>query len=209
MLNLVAEKKQIKRMENRKFEIDGLIENDNSETVEDNSKERGVGIYIVLVVFIVLFLSSVSLFVYYQFYLGSGKWSFNFQKHTEETNTIQQLAEQNDLLKSANDSLLLLLDDNVSETLKDKGLFMEDCQDECYEVQIGYFKSFDFSGYEENLVNMNAEKENNAVMLRIGRFSTFDEACRFRKDIIDMGIKGAFIVKKVNSKRVHFDQPCP
>jgi hypothetical protein len=56
---------------------------------------------------------------------------------------------------------------------------------------------------------MNVEERNGAYKLMIGRFNNFDDACALRRDMIDMGIDGAFVVKKLNGVRESFDEKCP
>jgi len=193
-------------MEDRKFELDGHIEEENPEQIEVNPSSRVIGIYILLVVFIILFLTSASMFVYFQFYQGKGKWHFSLEKNLVDLSLTDSVVKENTSLKARLDSLQLLVEKN---TAVDQELFPTDTLGEMYEVQIGFFRSYDFEGYEDKLINMNTETENGATKLRIGRFTTFEEACKFRKDIIDLGIKGAFIVKKVDGQRVPFDAICP
>lgn len=212
-------------MEDKKFEIEGQIEDDElTEELEDEEEEyyeRGPGIYILLVVFIVLFLTVSSLFVYYQFYLGNGNWDFSFKKRVNENVLINDdLQEENSELKAKVESLeaeLATTETNEVDTSSNastmasgsSSLFTEDMAGEKFEVQIGAFSTFNFSKYDPNLVNMNVENVNGVDRLTIGRFDNFDDACAFRKDIMAMGIQGAFVIKKVDGKKVKFDAWCP
>ncbi|MBC8343032.1 MAG: hypothetical protein ISR55_03245 [Bacteroidetes bacterium] len=194
-----------------RFELDGHVENpDGDEFIEPEVPKRGPGLYILLALFIILFLTSLSLFVYFQFYLGQGKWDFSFEKHNIQQNSSQLLLEENNQrLQNLVDSIELLKVDTSAGFQPGDPLFSEDGSGEVYEVQIGFFKSFDFDRYDSQLVNMNVEYSNGASKLLIGRFQNFEDACAFRREIIDIGIKGAFVVKKVNGVREDFDAICP
>ncbi len=195
-------------MENRKFEIDGNFEDESIDESQDEQRSGGYGPLVLLIIFIVLFLASASMFAYFQFYQGDGKWRFSMKKTTYNPELVEALVAENSLLASVIDSLQQQsLDFNT--VYENAELFPAFSEGESYEVQIGYFRTYDFSQYEGALLNLNADSEDGAVKLRIGRFATFEEACRFRKDIITLGIGGAFIVKKIDGKRVPFDRVCP
>jgi hypothetical protein len=195
------------------FEIEGEPEDEELENEEEEEEEeeesnggRGTGIYILLVAFIILFLTTASFFVYFQFYAGKGKFVWNLTKKNvivEKTDTtaVSLIKKQNDSLVTQLDSIKALLSSSAS-------LFTTKTQGEVYYVQIGAFRKFDFTKYNSNLVNMFVEVTDGYNKLIIGGFDKFDDACSFRKDIIKMGIKDAFIVKKVNGQRVNFRQMC-
>jgi len=197
-------------MENRKFEIEGDIES-TEEFTEHNEKENtsGKSVYYFLTLFIILFLTISSLFVYYQFYTGNGKWNFSLKKQITPTTDHSNLISENLKLKGVIDSIQQILANNSNDTNTFHEIFNDDYIGETYEVQIGFFKTFDLTKLDKNLVNMNVETSNGSTKLLVGKFTTLDEACKFRKDIEDMGIKGAFIVKKTDGKRVAFEAKCP
>ena len=227
-------------MEDKKFEIEGDIE-DNDELTEEFEEEdeecegRGRGIYILLAVFILLFLASLSLFAYFQLYQGDGNWDFSLKKKSSGNDTVNKgVQEKNIMLYSQIDSLNNVIanmenaqiatsespeSSETSETVEETSspkpkitgsseLFHQDLAGEKYEVQIGAFRSFNFSKYNNNLVNMNVDIKNGLNQLVIGRFSTFNEACVFAKDMRSIGIQNAFVVKKVDGKRVKFTKYC-
>ena len=200
-------------METRKFEIEGEIESPEEETVEEEeevSGGNGKWLYILLAVFIILFLTSTSFFVYFQFYQGKGKWNFSLVRKADANTEMPALTAENNRLKLEIDSLkMIAVQSPAQDTAAYGELFPDNMEGEKYEVQIGFFRSFDFSVYQAALVNMNAETSNGATKLMIGRFNTPEEACKFRNDMIAMGIKGAFVVKKVDGKRVPYEADCP
>lgn len=181
-----------------KFEIEGELEEDYEE--EDN---RGAGIYILLAVFILLFLVSASLLVYYQFYKGHGQFEWSLQKNNSGlgNNSVSYLKMQRDSSLTQLDSLKNIISSSQS-------LFTKATAGEVYYVQIGAFRNSDFTKYDPNMVNMFVEVADGMNKLIIGGFTNFDDACNFRKDIVRIGVKGAFIVKKVDGVRVKFNQWC-
>ncbi|MFC2113958.1 hypothetical protein ACFLRI_01265 [Bacteroidota bacterium] len=197
-------------MEEKRFELEGQIEETEEQLEEEEVRERGPLMYILLTVFIILFVTTASLFVYFQFYQGGGKWSFSLTKQPPDATSINQdLLMKIDNLKAELDSLKQSLPDTSIQIQEYSPLFTEDMQGEKFEVQIGYFKSYDFSLYLPYLVNMNVEKSKGSSKLLIGRFDNFQDACNFRRDMLDIGIQGAFVVKKVDGKRIPFDEKCP
>jgi hypothetical protein len=195
-------------MEETRFTLDGSVEDtEEQEELEEEEAQRGPGIYIVLALFIILFLTATSALLYFQCYQGNGRWDFSFHKQSSDALLLnEQVLDSNQVLRTYLDSLnTLLLENNEAF----HSLFDSADSDVIFEVQIGYFRSFDFSRYDTNLVNMNVEYANGAYKLLVGRFTDFSDACAFRRDMIDMGIKGAFVVKKEFGERVPFNVKCP
>jgi len=187
-----------------KFEMEGEPEQESDEELEEEEEEsRGVGIYILLAVFIFLFIVSTSLLVYYQFYKGHGKFQWSMQK-----NSTAAADTSVSYLKMQRDSSLTQLDSLKTIMANSQSLFTKATTGEVYYVQIGAFRNTDFTKYDPNLVNMFVEVADGMNKLIIGGFLNFDDACGFRKDIIRIGIKDAFIVKKVDGVRVKFNQWC-
>ena len=185
-----------------KFEIEGELENENEEE-EEEEESRSVWVYILLAVFILLFIVSGSLLVYYQFYKGHGQFEWSLQKKNA------LVADTSvHYYKMQRDSSLTQLDSLKKIIASSQSLFTANTTGEVYYVQIGAFKNIDFTKYSANMVNMFVEVADGMNKLIIGGFTNFDDACSFRKDIIRIGIKGAFIVKKVNGERVKFKQWC-
>ncbi len=209
-------------MDDQKFELEQNLDDEIEEELdEEYEEERGPGIYILLAVFIILFLTTLSFFVYYQFYLGEGKWDFSFKKRTGSAVVLnKELKQENEMLVARVDSLEQSLatsgsmgtDSTSASAINDNNggggeIFPQSLAGEKWEVQIGAFTNFDFTKYDPYLQNMNIDKENGVTKLVIGRFNSFDEACAMSKDLKKVGI-GNFIVKKVDGKRVKFNQWC-
>jgi flagellar basal body-associated protein FliL len=187
-----------------KFEIEGELDEDVEDDEElEEEESRSVWVYILLAVFILLFLISSSLLVYYQFYKGQGHFEWSLQKKNAvvaDTNITN--------LKLQHDSALTQLDSLKNIVASSQSLFTANTTGEVYYVQIGAFRNINFAKYSQNMVNMFVEVTDGVNKLIIGGFTNFDDACSFRKDIVRIGIKDAFIVKKVNGERVKFRQWC-
>jgi hypothetical protein len=186
-----------------KFEIEGELEDENEEEEEQEEESRSMWAYILLAVFILLFLISTSLLVYFQFYKGQGQFEWSLQKRNAPVADTSAT-----FYKLQHDSSLTQLDSLKNIIASSSSLFTTNTTGEVYYVQIGAFKNINFAKYSANMVNMFVEVADGMNKLIIGGFTNFDDACSFRKDIVRIGIKGAFIVKKVNGERVKFKQWC-
>lgn len=192
----------------KKFELEGPIEQENRD---DGTDTRGNGVYILLVIFIILFLTIASLFVYYQFYVGKINNEYKFNWSLEKKNPGAALVKT---LDSENKALKARLD-SIAQGLLNPGqvnpctLFSPNTAGEMYYVQLGAFKSFDFTKYEPSLVNTFVDSENGFNKLIIGGFQDFTEACNLKRDLLGAGFKGVWIIKKVDGQRVQFETTCP
>ena len=71
-----------------------------------------------------------------------------------------------------------------------------------YEVQIGVFEHFDIEKYNKNLQKLQYATIDGINYMTLGKFRDFDDAEDFALDMRRMGIKDAFIVSKLDGKRV-------
>lgn len=71
-----------------------------------------------------------------------------------------------------------------------------------YEVQIGAFKYFNLHRYRQSFNHLHNDEEDGLDKYTLAKFTTYSEAEAFKKDIQRMGIKDAFIVAKIDGKRV-------
>jgi hypothetical protein len=191
----------------KKFEIEDLVD---QETPEVEHRCNCTASYILMVIFIIFFLTTATLLVYYQFYIGKsdGKYVFDWSLKKKNTSylVVKKLEKQNKLIQSRLDSCSSGL--GISPGSQ-SSLFSNPNSGDIYCVQLGAFRSFDFKKYEPSMVNMFVDSENGMNKLIVGGFSEFTDACEFKRDLVNVGIKGVFIIKKVDGKRVTFDSPCP
>jgi hypothetical protein len=191
----------------KKFEFDGAEE---QEQAFEKNQSNNTTLSVLLVVFIILFLTCAAFLVYYQFYMGKSGNKFVFNWSLEKKNTaymaVKGLEQENKLFKARIDSLS---SGKAGSFYNQSSMFTNPSTGEVYCVQIGAFKSFNFNKYEPGMVNMFVDKENGLNKLIIGGFTNFEDACQFRKDLRGSGIKGVFIIKKVDGKKVPFESTCP
>ena len=75
-----------------------------------------------------------------------------------------------------------------------------------YEVQIGAFKYFNLKKYQQAFDHLKGEAADGYDKYTLAKFRNYTEAEEFKKDIQHMGIKDAFIVPKLDGKRIDIKQ---
>lgn len=139
-----------------------------------------------LFVFIVLLLSSYIIYIELKT-PPFGKWHAlnETMKQTEQYN--EYLLARMDSISRAND---LLMENSPYYG----GIF--------FEVQIGAFRNFDLKAYQQSLENIRYYKQDSLNKYVLGKFRNYGMAKSFQKDVAKMGIADAFIVAKLDGKRV-------
>lgn len=88
---------------------------------------------------------------------------------------------------------------------KSNAILMQESKDPSgifYEVQIGVFKHFDIEKYNKNLQKLQYSNVSGINYMTLGKFRDFDDARDFALDMRRIGIKDAFIVSKLDGKRI-------
>lgn len=197
--------------DDKKFEIEGDIEN------EDYENSGKGGLIAALVIFIILFLAATGLLFYFQFY-QNGQVKLSFKKRDPvDKEKLTAVKIENENLKSKLDSLEFELASKASNAYNQSpdtsGAGMgvsqpKEVSGTVFEVQVGAFQYFDPSQYDGQLTtNMTFDYTNGMVKITIGRFRDADIARQFRRDVVRMGIRDAFIVKKVDGVRQEIINP--
>jgi hypothetical protein len=75
-----------------------------------------------------------------------------------------------------------------------------------YAVQIGAFESIDLSMYSENFVNFREIKSGGYNKYALGNFETLNEAKKFRRQLVRIGFRNAFIASYQNGKRIKIEE---
>lgn len=70
------------------------------------------------------------------------------------------------------------------------------------EVQIGSFENFNLEAHQEELGELRMEKHDEKEKFILGRFTDLNRALRFENDMKRIGVKGAFIVGRIDGKLV-------
>ena len=141
-----------------------------------------------LILLVSLLLLAIGYIVYIEYFPPLfGRWPRLQAQSASLTRENEQLRAELDSMNRVN-GLLLELSPYYT------GVF--------FEVQIGAFEYFDLTDYKEDLVKMNIDKTDQVDQYTLGKFRDLDRALAFRKDIQRMGIKDAFVIAKVDGKRV-------
>lgn len=141
-----------------------------------------------LILLVGLLLLTIGYIIYIEFFPPFfGRWPQLQAQHASLQQENEQLRSELDSMNRVN-GLLLELSPYYT------GVF--------FEVQIGAFAYFDLTDYKDDLVKMNIDKTEQVDQYTLGKFRDLDRALAFRKDIQRMGIKDAFMIAKVDGKRV-------
>ncbi|RZS92164.1 SPOR domain-containing protein [Aquimarina brevivitae] len=75
-----------------------------------------------------------------------------------------------------------------------------------YAVQIGAFEDKDLSMYSDSFVNFKEIKSGGFNKYAVGNFETLEEAKRFRKEMVSLGFRNAFIASYQNGQRIKIEE---
>ncbi len=136
----------------------------------------------------VLLLLALAYIIYIEYFPPFfGRWP-------ELSERYKNLQVNNELLEKELDSLQRINSLLVEVSPYYTGVF--------FEVQIGAFESFDLEKYKEGLAKLNIDYSGELDQYTLGKFRNLEIAQDFAKDIRKMGIRDAFIIAKVDGKRV-------
>lgn len=184
-------------MEQQKFEIAGEIEGG-----EKNGRTTVIVGRFLLFLFVVLVVGSIWYFPFLQdefpalkrITMGSNAVATDtllLQENYESKMAMDSLQMLNDSLRDANQILLERSNDYT-------GLY--------YEVQIGAFNNFDIAQYQQQMVELRGETNDEGVTkLTLGKFRSLKTAKQFLTDVREMGFKDAWVVAKEDGVRIPFD----
>lgn len=141
-----------------------------------------------LVALVILFLLTAGYIVYIEYFTPF------FGRFPQLEQDYQVLQTKNEALKREIDSLVRVNNMLIEISPYYTGVF--------FEVQIGAFENFDLEKYKEGLTKLNIDYNEDVEQYTLGKFRDLKTALAFQKDIQKMGIKDAFIVAKIDGKRV-------
>ena len=75
-----------------------------------------------------------------------------------------------------------------------------------YAVQIGAFADKDLSLYSDKFVNFKEIKSGGFNKYALGNFETLEEAKRFRREMVKLGFRNAFIASYQNDQRIKIEE---
>jgi hypothetical protein len=197
---------------------------ENEELREENERTKSSNS--ALIVFILLLALVTGLLVYYQFYQGNGKWRFTLLHKANDTTFLTGIKGKTvDTARARKDTARVVIADSTpkKDTMQHVNAPVDTIQttnvaaqpqklkhikvDEelpvgtVYEVQIGTFEHYSLKHYDAVFNNLHEERVGKLTKLTLGRFSSQKEADAFRKDMVKLGVKHAWVVKKVDGKR--------
>ncbi|MFP4090896.1 MAG: hypothetical protein ACLFUB_05435 [Cyclobacteriaceae bacterium] len=155
-----------------------------------NSKLKRRNRYLVqwLRIFGLLLLLALGYIIFIEFYTPFfGRWPELTQRYENLLIEKANLEKEIDSLNRVN-SMLIELSPYYT------GVF--------FEVQIGAFENFDLDKYKEGLAKLNIDYSGDLDQYTLGKFRDLETAKNFARDIRQMGIQDAFIVAKIDGKRV-------
>lgn len=136
----------------------------------------------------VMLLLALAYIIYIEFYPPFfGRWPELTERYENQLNRNINLVAEIDSLKRVN-GLLVELSPYYT------GVF--------FEVQIGAFEHFNLEKYKEGLAKLNIDYSGQMDQYTLGKFRELEMAQDFARDIRKMGIKDAFIIAKVDGRRV-------
>jgi hypothetical protein len=157
-------------------------------------------------ILLILFLLSLGLLIYYQFYQGNGRWAFDLRHKDSGAATVNAPADSGRLTRLTHevDSLRLSLPNSAaaSNTVQPQPATTSASNSGTYfTLQIAAFKGENISGFQNGLSPAELQTDGDVSRLTIGQFNSYDNALAFRNSLAKKGISG-WVVKMVNGQRV-------
>ncbi|WP_299443411.1 SPOR domain-containing protein [uncultured Aquimarina sp.] len=116
-------------------------------------------------------------------------------KITELEETIKNLSMDQEINASGND------------TDTDNGQEKASLRDQLvYAVQIGAFEEKDLSLYSDKFVNFKEIKSGSFNKYALGNFASLSEAKKFRRELVGLGFRNAFIASYQNGERIKIEE---
>ncbi len=177
---------------------DSFDTRENPDFEDESSGSGKGGIIFALIIFIFLFAAAAGILVYQQVQSPGGFFTWDPGKE-QESERVEHLLAENKKLEDE----ISMLNERIQK-LESEAVQFEDQEwmsGTVYEVQIGAFKYFDMSWYDDNMVQMQMNYDNEYTYFTIGRFRNLDRARNFRDDIQRMGLITAAISKRIDGYR--------
>jgi hypothetical protein len=160
-----------------------------------------------LYVFIGLFLLLLAYTIYHQMkshwynsniVTATDTYNATGERNTDPLLLMRVLEQERDSLKNRLETVQSTPQPIVGGNITDEGLH--------YEVQIGAFKYFNLHKYQQGFDHLKNEEADGFDKYTLAKFRSYRESEDFKKDIQRMGIKDAFIVAKLDGKRIDIKQ---
>ncbi|MGB1231724.1 MAG: SPOR domain-containing protein [Winogradskyella sp.] len=168
----------------------------NIELTKDfnHVKEQKRKLTIISIILGCLFLLALIFFIVFKF-----KYAKNYVKVEDTQQVIDTDSLQNYKIEISN--LQHELEEHKTQNAEQASLVDKTI----YAVQIGAFKKSDMSLYSSNFVNFKQISDRSYNKYALGNFETLPEAQAFRKAIVKLGFRDAFIASYKNDKRLKIE----
>ncbi|MDH7447845.1 SPOR domain-containing protein [Aquimarina sp. 2201CG14-23] len=138
----------------------------------------------------------------YFMYFDTADNSIATKKYKEESNTLQnKIAELEETIKNL--SMDQEINANADDTSENKASLNNEL---IYAVQIGAFEQKDLSLYSDKFVNFREIKAGSFNKYALGNFASLSEAKKFRRELVRLGFRGAFIASYQNGERLKIEE---
>ena len=180
---------------------------DTEEEVEDVKKHRLILLIISIVLFLLLFFGMLTYMFSPSTFMDTAKFeSLGYKVMSQEEYT--QISEILDSQSSESN-----LDDEASENYGDDSEATYNSEPSTnlsgavvYAVQIAAFEDKGIALYSDNLVQFKENQSDNYYKYSLGAFETLEEAQQFRKELLKLGFRDAFIASYQNGDRLKIEE---
>lgn len=175
-------------LEEQRVQVQGL--RTETEDLKERLGEKKAMLWASLVLLLLL-----GGFLTYTYVSGPifGKFS-----HTDDLlQTIDELHYKNQQLRATNDS--------INAIRYNDAMYLgigNPIPGVVYRVQIGAYENFSLKGYSDGIMLLSEKRSNNFMKYSLGIFNNYDEAREFKKGLIAMGFKGAFVIAENNGEPI-------
>lgn len=149
---------------------------------------------------IITYLVNPTVFINESVLAGSGLELFESVEIDSLDEKIQEYEVKLQEYKEENEELL------ASNSLKDEESNSSIQNEMVYAVQVGAFEERMVSVYSKSFVNLKEFQEEEFYKYALGNFDNLKEAQRFRKELLKMGFKDAFIASYKDGKRLKIEE---
>lgn len=194
--------KKIKTLNNEVEEVE--------DEMEDVKKHRLMLLIASIVLFLLLFVGLLTyLFSPTSLVSTSDFESAGYKVMTEEEYTqISEILNNQEMVAQDNEGDSNYTDEELSTESYSEDNFTPStttANKTIYAVQIAAFADRAISLYSENLIQFKENQVDNYYKYALGAFETLEEAQQFRKELIKLGFRDAFIASYKNGERLQIE----
>ncbi|WP_378178156.1 SPOR domain-containing protein [Aquimarina sp. SS2-1] len=141
--------------------------------------------------------------VYFMNFGTSDSMIAKSEANKESSMLKNKIAELEETIKNLSMDQEINAAGNDADELQEKASLQDQL---VYAVQIGAFEQKDLSLYSDKFVNFKEIKAGSFNKYALGNFATLAEAKKFRRELVRLGFRGAFIASYQNGKRLKIEE---